>query len=65
MPHLPKPHEDRKVGCNTMLTPEAIQLAALLVQQRTDASSRSALIELLIGEEALRHNIRLEGHGND
>lgn len=64
MPHVPKSHEDRKVGCNTMLTPEAIRLAALLVEQRTDASSRSALIELLIGEEAARRSIELEG-GSD
>jgi hypothetical protein len=61
MPHLPKSHEDRKLGCNTMLSPEAIQLAALLVEQRPDAPSRSALVELLIGEDALRRNIKLEG----
>ncbi len=59
MPHIPKSHKERKISCNTMLTLDAIRLAELLVSDRQDIQSRSALVEELIAEEASRRNIKL------
>ncbi len=65
MPHVPKSHKERKISCNTMLTLDAIQLAEILVSDRQDTQSRSALVEELITEEAARRNIKLEASGDE
>jgi hypothetical protein len=42
-----------------MLTLDAIRLAEILVSDRQDTQSRSALVEKLIAEEATRRKIKL------